>query len=172
MGAGDMLANPDRPMQHFQGAAVMNAFPVSPDSTSPPAPTAELSLLRLYLLRLVYLVMAAGIAVYYWPDVISHTRELAVSNGVRTSLLAGLGVVAALGLRYPLKMLPVLIFEFVWKAIYLIAFALPLWRSHQPLEAVAVQDIYSVLMVLVFIPFTPWDYVISNYVMKRGERWK
>jgi hypothetical protein len=159
-------------MPHRQGAAVMNAFPASPESPSTPAPAAELSLLRLYLLRVVYLVMAAGLAVYVWPDVISHTRELAVSSGIRVSLLAGLGAVAALGLRYPVKMLPVLIFEFVWKAIYLTAFALPLWLSHQPLADVALQDIYSVLMVLVFIPFVPWGYVISNYVTKPGERWK
>jgi hypothetical protein len=81
-----------------------------------------LSLLRLYMLRFCYLVMAAGLGAVYWPSVIAHTSEFATEKGIVYSLLAGLGVMAALGLRYPVKMLPVLLFEIVWKAIYLIFF--------------------------------------------------
>jgi len=87
------------------------------------------------------------------------------------ALLAGLGATAALGLRYPVKMLPILLFEMVWKAIYLIAFALPLWSAHQINEAVA-EDIKAVLMVVIFIPLIPWRYLFAQYVMKRGDRWK
>jgi len=76
-----------------------------------------------------------------------------------------------LGLRYPVQMLPVLIFELVWKAIYLIAFAFPLWSAHQ-VTAAAAEDIKAVLMVVIFIPLIPWRYVFANYVMKRGDRWK
>jgi len=60
-------------------------------------------------------------------------------------LLAGLGATAVLGLRYPVQMLPILRFELVWKAIYLIAFALPLWSAHEINGAVA-EDIQAVLM--------------------------
>jgi len=42
-------------------------------------------------------------------------------------------------------MLPILRFELVWKAIYLIAFALPLWSAHEINGAVA-EDIQAVLM--------------------------
>jgi hypothetical protein len=129
------------------------------------------SLIRLYTLRLAYFIMAAGIGVFFWPVVIHHTNEFGASRGIQFALLGGLGLVAALGLRYPLQMLPVLLFEFTWKAIYLIAFALPLWRAHQITDAVA-EDITSILMVVVFIPLVPWRYVFANYVLKRGDRWK
>jgi len=133
--------------------------------------TPEVSLFRLYTLRVAYFVMAAGLGVYIWPLVIHHTNELAITKGAQLALLAGLGATAALGLRYPVKMVPILLFEMVWKAIYLIAFALPLWSAHQINEAVA-EDIKAVLMVVIFIPLIPWRYLFAQYVMKRGDRWK
>ena len=133
--------------------------------------TPDVSLFRSYTLRVAYFVMAAGLGVYIWPLVIHHTNELAITKGTQLALLAGLGATAALGLRYPVKMLPILLFEMVWKAIYLIAFALPLWSAHQINEAVA-EDIKAVLMVVIFIPLIPWRYLFAQYVMKRGDRWK
>lgn len=131
----------------------------------------EVSLFRLCTLRIAYLIMAAGLGVFMWPKVIHHTNEFAAGYAIQFALLAGLGLTAALGLRYPLKMLPILLFELTWKAIYLIAFALPLWSAHQISEATA-EDIKSVLMVVIFIPLIPWRYVFAHYVLKPGDRWK
>jgi len=130
----------------------------------------EFSLFRLYALRIFYLVMAGGLGVYIWPAVIHHTNEFAATRGIQFALLAGLGATAALGLRYPVQMLPILLFELIWKAIYLTAFALPLWSAHQ-INAATAEDIKAVLMVVIFIPFIPWRYVFANYVLKQGDRW-
>jgi len=142
----------------------------SDDVTSPGA-APQVSLVRLYTLRAAYFVMAAGLAVYYWPAVIHHTSAFAAAKGIQFALLAGLGATAALGLRYPVQMLPILIFELTWKAIYLIAFALPLWSAHQ-IDAATAENIKAVLMVVIFIPLIPWRYVFAHYVVKRGDRWK
>lgn len=131
----------------------------------------EVSLFRLYALRAAYLLMAGGLGAYIWPVVIHHTNELAATEGVRFGLLAGLGATAALGLRYPMQMLPLLLFELVWKAIYLIAFALPLWSAHR-ISAPVAEDIKACLMVVIFIPLIPWRYVFEHYVLKHGDRWK
>ena len=131
----------------------------------------EVSLIRLYTLRASYLVMAVGLGVTIWPVVLHHTNELAATKGPLLALLAGLGATAALGLRYPVQMLPVLLFELVWKAIYLTAFALPLWSAHQINAAVA-ENTKACLMVVIFIPLIPWRYVFAHYVLKHGDRWK
>ena len=131
----------------------------------------EVSLIRLYTLRASYLVMAVGLGVTIWPVVLHHTNELAATKGPLLALLAGLGATAALGLRYPVQMLPILLFELVWKAIYLTAFALPLWSAHQITAAVA-ENIRACLMVVIFIPLIPWGYVFAHYVLKHGDRWK
>jgi hypothetical protein len=130
-----------------------------------------LPLIRLYTLRAAYLILALGLGAYIWPAVIHHTASFAVTGGVRHSLLAGLGAAAVLGLRYPVRMLPLLLFEMIWKAIYLIAFAVPLWSSGQ-ISAAAAEDIQACLMVVIFVPLIPWRYVLTEYVLKPGDRWK
>jgi hypothetical protein len=134
------------------------------------SPGLEVPLWRLYTLRACYLILAAGLGIYYWPSVIRHTPEFAASSGIQYSLLAGLGATALLGLRYPVKMIPLLLFELIWKIVYLTAFALPLWRAHQITDAVA-SDIIAVSMVVVFVPLIPWGYVWREYFARRGERW-
>ena len=150
--------------------SVIGSLVPSADVTSR-AKIPEVSLIRLYTLRASYLVMAVGLGVTIWPVVLHHTNELAATKGAQFALLAGLGATAALGLRYPVQMLPVLLFELVWKAIYLTAFALPLWSAHQINAAVA-ENIKACLMVVIFIPLIPWSYVFAHYVLKRGDRWK
>jgi hypothetical protein len=131
----------------------------------------EVSVLQLYALRSAYFLLALGLGLFIWPEVIHHTNEFAKTSGVRFGLLAGLGAMAVLGLRYPLQMLPLLLFEIAWKAIYLIGFALPLRSAHQ-IDIAAAQDIDACLMVIIFIPLIPWRYVIAHYVLKPGDRWK
>jgi hypothetical protein len=143
---------------------------VPADVVTPRGTTGEVSLFRLYTLRVAYFIMAAGLGTFIWPSVIHHTNEFATAHGIQVALLAGLGLTAALGLRYPLKMLPILLFEVTWKAVYLIGFALPLWSAHQINDATA-EDIKAVLMVVILIPLIPWRYVFVDYVMKRGDRW-
>jgi hypothetical protein len=146
-------------------------LPVPSSNVTLSANMPELSLFRLYALRVFYLVIAAGLGVYIWPTVIHHTNEFAATQGIRFALLAGLGAAAALGVRYPVRMLPILLFEVTWKAIYLVAFALPLWSAHQ-IDAASAEDIKAVLMVVIFIPLIPWRYVFAQYVLKPGDRWK
>jgi hypothetical protein len=59
-----------------------------------------------------------------------------------------LGAVSALalrGLRYPLQMLPLLFFELVWKPIWLIVVAVPLWSAHQ-MDAKTWETAFACLM--------------------------
>jgi hypothetical protein len=144
---------------------------VPSDTVTSRATLPEVSLFHLYALRASYLLIAVGLGVYIWPVVLHHTNEFAAAEGVRFGLLAGLGAAAVLGLRYPVQMLPLLLFELIWKAIYLIAFALPLWSAHQ-INTAAAEDIKACLMVVVFIPLIPWRYAFRHYILKHGDRWK
>jgi len=68
------------------------------------------SLPRLYFVRLGYLVIAVGIAVTKWPLLINHDRPWPLMDGVETCMLVAVSLLWFLGIRYPLQMLPVLLF--------------------------------------------------------------
>jgi hypothetical protein len=133
------------------------------------------STLQLYLLRGAYLLLVLGLGGSVWPAVLAHTSwRLTLSPwvGVGNSLLAALALLAVLGLRYPLRMLPLLFLEVTWKTIWLIAVALPLWRQHGAIDADTAETIRACLMGVVFIFLIPWRYVYSSYVLGAGDRWR
>jgi hypothetical protein len=131
----------------------------------------NVSLFRLYALRAGYLLIAAGLAATVWPLVINHPPQWPLMNSVVCSLLAAVSVLAAVGIRYPLQMLPVLLFEIVWKSIWLIAVALPLWSANQ-IDARTWQTVTDCLLGAILIPLIPWRYVVSQYVTKTGDPWR
>ena len=130
----------------------------------------EVSLFRLYVLRAGYLLIAVGLATTIWPIVINHSPQWPLMNGVACSLLAAVSVLVAVGIRYPLQMLPILLFELVWKTIWLIAVALPLWSANQ-IDARTWGTVQDCLFGAILIPLIPWRYVISHYVTKPGDPW-
>src|SRR4051794_21811892 len=79
------------------------------------ATDAPLTVRRLNLMRVGYLFMAVGLVLVKWPLLISGTvATLPVYEGVVAVLLTAMSLLAFLGLRYPVAMLPVLMFEVGW----------------------------------------------------------
>ena len=127
---------------------------------------------RLYLLRAMYLLLAVGLGLSIWPSIVLVPEATADSRTVVLALLGAIGLLALLGLRFPLRMLPLLLFELVWKAIWLMAFALPLWLRGS-LDANATQNAFECLAgVVLVVLVTPWDYVFRNYVRGDSEPWR
>jgi hypothetical protein len=154
-----------------------SASPRLPDASSRPndgtgtAAASSVSLPRLYLLRLGYLVIAVGIALTKWPLIINHPVPWPLFEGVETCMLVALSLLWFLGIRYPLQMLPVLLFEIAWKVIWMIAVVLPLWINGQ-LDPATLKVFYTCLLVVIPIAVIPWRYVFANYVRKPGDPWR
>lgn len=131
----------------------------------------EVSLFRLYLMRAAYAVIVLGLAAMIWPGLLTSGPSMPHMSGVVSSLLAGVSILALIGIRYPLAMLPVLLFELVWKAIWLILIALPLWHDGalDPARTQTAWDcLFGVVLTLVVIP---WNHVFERFVRSPGERW-
>lgn len=131
----------------------------------------EVSLPRLYALRAGYLLIAAGLATTVWPSLLDHPPQWPLMTSVVCSLLAAVSVLAVVGIRYPLQMLPVLFFELLWKSIWLIAVARPLWSANQ-LDAPTWATVTDCLLVVILLPIIPWRYAVSQYVARPGDRWR
>jgi hypothetical protein len=132
----------------------------------------QVSTVRVYILRAGYLLIAVGLAFMIWPGIIDHSDELPHMNGVVRSMLGAVSLLAIVGIRYPLQMLPVMFFELVWKLIWLIAFGLPVWYSgglDADRSSTLGDCIFGVVVVLIVIP---WDYVLDHYLKRAGDRWR
>ena len=119
-------------------------------------------------MRATYLLIVLGLGSEIWPLILSHPLSM---HSATSSLLAGVSVMAAIGIRYPLKMLPLLMFELVWKSIWLIAICYPVWSAHQ-MDADTWESVKACLMGVILMPVViPWRFVLANYVARPGDRW-
>ena len=130
----------------------------------------ELSLTRLYALRAAYLLIAVGLGLTIWPE-LPHHGQWARMQGVVMCVLTAVSLLAILGLRYPVQMLPLLMFELAWKSIWLLIVAVPLWIAQQ-MDAATWATASACLMGLIFPFVIPWRYVFANYALKGGDRWR
>jgi hypothetical protein len=130
---------------------------------------AGVSLVRLYVLRAIYFLLVVGLGLMIVPALVTHEPT---ARGVIPSLLGGLWLLAFLGLRYPVQMLPLLMFEFAWKAIWMLDFGLPQWLAGQKPPTFA-DDFFAIMLGVVLMPIViPWGYVWRHYVKAQGNRWR
>ena len=128
----------------------------------------ETSMVRLYLMRVLYLLNFVLLGIDVWPELIHHVGPWDPVKGVAFSFWGALSALSALGLRYPLKMVPLLLMQFVYKGIWLLAVALPMWsvvRSTGLTKAMAVGVVLDLIVI-------PWGYVLVSYVRQPGDRWR
>ena len=132
----------------------------------------HVSIVRLYLLRAMYLLIALGLATTVWPHIVSPPDLVTGPKSVIRALLGALAVMSLLGLRYPLQMLPLLLFELLWKVIWVVASGVPMWLG-PGLDEYASETLFACLMGVVLVPIViPWGYVIERYARSPGEPWR
>src|SRR3954453_22983327 len=129
--------------------------------TNTPAGT-ELPLYRLHLMRAGYLVLGLGLAVVKWPLLVGHDSSEPVMDGVVPCLLTALSLLAFLGLRYPVRLLPILVFESAWKLLWLSVVAAPELGAGEMVPDTA-EVMASSLWVVVILAVDPWRYVWQQY---------
>jgi hypothetical protein len=149
----------------------MSARLANPAEFIAPSAPGGVPLYRLYALRFGYLLLVVGLGSEIWPLMFHHSKPWDLMHGVADCMLAALSACAVIGLRYPLKMLPLLFFEIAWKTIWLVVVALPLWRAHH-MDDATLETTRDCLMGVIFPLMIPWPYVFANYVKSAGDRWR
>jgi hypothetical protein len=144
----------------------MSTLTVERPAIAPPLP-----LHRLHLMRAGYLLMGLGLAVVKWPLIVNGADSLPLFEGVVACLLTAMSLLAFLGLRYPVKLLPLLVFESAWKLLWLAVVALP-QAAAGGLDAATQEVAFNCSVVVVIIAVTPWRYVWRQYATAQGDRWR
>lgn len=147
----------------------MNATIHDVTHLTPSTRTDAVSLARIYVLRATYLLLVVGLGAMIVPVLASHPLD---SRGVIPSLLGAVWLLAFVGLRYPLQMLPLLLFEFAWKSLWMLAYGLPQWSAGQMPPTFA-EDAFAIGMGVILMPLViPWGYVYRHYIKQPGARWR
>ena len=139
-------------------------------SSTTPVSGAELSLGRLHLMRAGYLLMGVGLVLVKWP-LLPDAHTMPLYEGVTLCLLVAMSLLAFLGLRYPVRLLPVLLFESAWKLLWLALVALPK-AVDGDLDAATSEILVNCSLVVLILAVIPWGYVWRTYVRASGDRWR
>jgi hypothetical protein len=136
----------------------------------PPPAEIRVSLFHLYALRILFAMMALFLVGTIGPRLLEPPPTL--MTGAARALFTALGLLAALGVRYPVRMIPVMIFEFTWKALWIAFIGLPLWAAGR-LDPDSANTFFEVGVGVLVVPIVlPWRYVWQNFVRRPGDRWR
>jgi hypothetical protein len=91
-------------------------------------------------------------------------------DGVVDAMLCGMQLLAIIGLFSPVRMLPVILFDIVWKALWVGIVALPLVLRGEVTQGVA-ETLFACAWVLPFVVIVPWGYVVRHY-LRVSEPWR
>jgi len=133
----------------------------------------EVSLIRLYVLHAIYLLIFVMVPQLSWVKIFDPSQSWGAgdSRGEVACMLAALSVLSALGVRYPLQMRPLLFWELVWKMVWMVRVALPLWLDGKVDDALRENSLAVGMGALLFL-IIPWRYVFEHYIKEPGNLWK
>lgn len=128
------------------------------------------STFRLYLMRFVFAGTFLFVGTGAWRKILTHRGPWDPLHGVAWSFWAAYGALMLLGLRYPLKMLPLLLLQLFYKLVWLAAVAYPLWSSGQ-LRNSSANQLATIFVIAVVVDFLiiPWPYAVKSYLLKSAD---
>lgn len=122
-----------------------------------------LSRLRLYLMRGLYFLTFIGLVFDNWSTILFPTEQMDTLTGVAISFWASYSLLMGLGLRYPIKMLPLLFLQLLYKSAWIIGTYLPATRT-----GVVDEDLTSffwicMTAIVLDLLVIPWKFVFRSY---------
>jgi hypothetical protein len=123
--------------------------------------------IQIYLLRLLYLLMFLVLGSNVWTHIVTHDGPWNSDEAVAWSVFAGFSLLAVLGIIRPLRMLPLVLLEIVYKLLWLALVAYPLWSEDRLAGSPAEERTYAFLWVVLSIIAMPWRYAFDHYIRGR-----
>ncbi len=130
--------------------------------------TGSVSTSRLYALRCMYLINLALVGSGVVAAFVHRTQPWEPVPGVAYAFWAALALLSALGLRYPVAMLPLLFMQLLYKLLWLGAVFLPLHAAGRSTGLLSGMLFGAALDLAVI----PWAYVLARFVRLKGDPWR
>ena len=126
---------------------------------------ADVPRINIYLLRVLYALMAVFLGIDAWSYMLAFQDEWEPAAAAAWSIWASYSLLAVLGVLHPLRMLPLVMLEIAYKLIWLVVVAYPLWSAGSLIGSAAEQMTFNFLWVLLPIVAMPWPYALRTYVL-------
>ncbi|GEM_PF-1405383 len=119
---------------------------------------------RLHLMRLLFFVNFIGLVGDSWSSILFPHDQLDALSGVAMSFWAGFSVLNLLGVRFPLKLLPILLLQLLYKAAWILGTYLPA-RNHGLLNE-EYQSFFWICIagIVLNLLIIPWPYFYRNFL--------
>lgn len=130
-----------------------------------------LEIYRPILLRIAYLFIGFGLLFSAWPEVLYSQAKVTDPDSVVQAFLSAISVLALFGVVYPMKLLPIMLFEFLWKLVWVLAYGLPAIMD-QRIDEYGTEVFFACVIGLVITPIVmPWKYVLKEFLLSKPEPW-
>jgi hypothetical protein len=123
--------------------------------------------INVYLLRLLFVLVFVFVGYDSWTYILHHKGSWDHVKAAAFCMWASYSLLSILGVFHPLKMLPLVMFEIMYKIVWLIIVAYPLWSANQLAGSPAEGMTYAFLWVVLPIVAMPWKYAVDQYVLYR-----
>lgn len=124
-------------------------------------------LINIYLLRLLFTLMFLFLTYDSWAHILHHTGPWDPANSAAWFMWGSCSVIAVIGIRRPLRMLPIVLFEIVYKTAWLIVIALPLYQRNELTGTPAEGMADNFMLVILPIVAMPWRYFFRTYIVDK-----
>lgn len=119
-------------------------------------------------MRFLFLLMAVIMGSAVWQQLLFESADWDVMRGLAKSMLAALALMSLLGVRYPLQMLPLMLYEIAWKTVWIIFIAGRAWMAGKWTPGIE-GLFFDCIGIIIAYFIVPWRYVWARYGVQPME---
>jgi hypothetical protein len=126
------------------------------------------ALWRINAIRFLFLLMAVIMGSVVWSQLLFESADWPVARGLAKSMLAALALMSLFGVRYPMQMLPLMLYEIAWKTIWITLIAGRAWMAGK--WSADIEGLfYDCIGIVIAYFIVPWRYVWARYFVQGME---
>ncbi len=122
--------------------------------------------INIYLLRILFTLMFVFLTYDSWSHILNHKGAWDVANAAAWCMWGSYSVISFIGILRPLKMLPIILFEIIYKTTMLIIVSYPLYVKNELIGSPAEGMTRMFVWVVIPIVAMPWRYFFRNFILK------
>lgn len=124
--------------------------------------------IQVHALRTLFLLMFLFVGFDAWSALLGHQGAWDPIRAAALCMFASYATLSGIGVFRPLKMLPIVVFMVVYKSVWLMVVAYPLWSAGELAGSSAEGMANIFIWVVVPALLVPWRFAFERFVMDRA----